>query len=65
MVTKLNSSNETNSFLMIFWYLWYIQFSDGYHVYFYSNYETSTGSIKVVPILFNVGINEQAISSNL
>ena len=39
--------------------------SDGYHIFFYSNFETATKAIRVHPLLFNVAINENAFSANL
>lgn len=37
---------------------------DGYHVYFYSNFESASKAVKVYPVMFNVAINENAFSAN-
>jgi len=39
---------------------------DGFHVYLYTHFgDSTTNPIPVYPVLVNVGINEQAVSSNL
>jgi hypothetical protein len=39
---------------------------DGFHVYLYTHYgDRTTNPIPIYPVLVNVGINEQAVSSNL
>jgi hypothetical protein len=39
---------------------------DGFHVYLYTHFgDSTTNPIPIYPVLVNVGINEQAVSSNL
>ena len=42
-----------------------LSLSDGFHVYLNSDLTLDTKPVRVYPVVVNVGINEQAISSNM
>jgi hypothetical protein len=40
--------------------------ADGFHIYLYASVEACAAkAIKIYPVVFNVGINEQSVASNL